>query len=529
MTSHLDRRTVLGSTVALALAPLSGWAAQKNVGDLDVAIIGGGVAGAYTAWRLKQAAPHLSVMLFEMSSRLGGRLRSVAFPQAPNFFADVGGMRFLEGQKHVTGLVKQLALQTRDFPVAGANSRLSLRGKSFTYAESGVGPNLFTYNVATADQSPQGNLFARAMTRIVPELPQMTPAKWKAMRATYRYKGRLLKDWAAWTLLSDAFSAEEMRLVQDAGGYDDFILYENGLEEFDFIFLGDDESKPFQSIAGGYQRLPETLAMEALKSGAPVALDIRLRSLHLPHRPGSGFNLGFDSSGQRMSFNAKKVVLALPRRAIEMIDDFPALRDPNVSDLISSAVPVPACKTLTLYPRPWWKDQGITGGRSITDMPARQFYALGAEPERLPSEGSNGFGILMSYADANTVEYWRELAPPARPGDAGFQWLSGQSELAQEIHREASLVYATNPPAPLAACLQDWSADPFGGGWHFWAKGRDGLALADRIIRPIEGQDLFICGEAYTPHESGWVEGAIERAETMLQKYFDLKQPAWLI
>jgi monoamine oxidase len=126
------------------------------------------------------------------------------------------------------------------------------------------------------------------------------------------------------------------------------------------------------------------------------------------------------------------------------------------------------------------------------------------------------------------VEFWRETVPPPKPADAGFQWLAGDSQLAQEINREAALVYGVIPPQPIAACFQDWSADPYGGGWHFWAQGVDGLAIADRIIKPLDDRNLFICGEAYTPNESGWVEGAIERSERMLQQHFGLGAPNWL-
>ncbi|HEX3862492.1 MAG TPA: FAD-dependent oxidoreductase, partial [Stellaceae bacterium] len=239
--------------MALAAAPRG--ARAKETADLDVAIVGGGVAGVYAAWRLRQADSALRVRLFEMSGRIGGRLRSIVFPQAPYLTADIGGMRFLPIQKHVMGLVQHLNLPTRGYPVAGANNRLALRGKSFSYAEAGIPPHLYGYDIAPADQSPQSTLFARAMTRILPDFKSITPDKWKAMRATVTYKGRLLKDWAAWTLLADAFTGEERAFIQDTGGYDDFILHESGLDEFDYMFLADNESRPFLCIAGGYQRL----------------------------------------------------------------------------------------------------------------------------------------------------------------------------------------------------------------------------------------------------------------------------------
>lgn len=33
--------------------------------DIDIAIIGGGVSGVYSAWRLKEAYPHKKIVVFE--------------------------------------------------------------------------------------------------------------------------------------------------------------------------------------------------------------------------------------------------------------------------------------------------------------------------------------------------------------------------------------------------------------------------------------------------------------------------------
>ena len=60
--------------------------------ELDVAVVGGGVSGGYSAWRLQQTYGDTQNMaLFEYSDRIGGRLFSITLPGMPNVVADVGG------------------------------------------------------------------------------------------------------------------------------------------------------------------------------------------------------------------------------------------------------------------------------------------------------------------------------------------------------------------------------------------------------------------------------------------------------
>ena len=175
------------------------------------------------------------------------------------------------------------------------------------------------------------------------------------------------------------------RVDGSSSGYDDWIEGETGLDELDYFFVHDDESKPFRTIAGGYQRLPLTLAEQA-GNQAPASRRGRISSACVPEA--GGFRLAVrDAAGRQTALTAARVILALPRRALERIEDFPDARaDRRFADLIASVTPIPACKSLLLYKRPWWRDHGIVEGRSITDMPARQFYCLGSETTRLPSE-----------------------------------------------------------------------------------------------------------------------------------------------
>ena len=61
--------------------------------DLDIAVVGGGVSGAYCAWRLQQEDSDARIALFEYSDRIGGRLYTVTLPGLPHVKAEVGGMR----------------------------------------------------------------------------------------------------------------------------------------------------------------------------------------------------------------------------------------------------------------------------------------------------------------------------------------------------------------------------------------------------------------------------------------------------
>jgi protoporphyrinogen oxidase len=104
----------------------------------DVAVIGGGVSGVYTAWRLKQEKPELKVAVFEYGDRIGGRLYSYEMPGMPHVKAELGGMRWLTSHQIVVGLIGLLDLGTREFPMGadgGANNLMYLRRRQLRVRE----------------------------------------------------------------------------------------------------------------------------------------------------------------------------------------------------------------------------------------------------------------------------------------------------------------------------------------------------------------------------------------------------------
>ena len=84
---------------------------QSNT--IDVAIIGGGISGIYSAWRLANEKNDLKISLFESSERLGGRLYSVAIPGIPERISELGAMRYRSNQLIINNLIEKMNLTSR--------------------------------------------------------------------------------------------------------------------------------------------------------------------------------------------------------------------------------------------------------------------------------------------------------------------------------------------------------------------------------------------------------------------------------
>jgi monoamine oxidase len=107
------------------MIPMSGNDPFRSGGDtLDTAIVGAGVGGLYTAWRLLGCGqPPGGVAVFEASARVGCRLFSVTMPGTTGIAADFGGMRFLSSHALFTSVAAKFGLGIREFP--GAARRIS--------------------------------------------------------------------------------------------------------------------------------------------------------------------------------------------------------------------------------------------------------------------------------------------------------------------------------------------------------------------------------------------------------------------
>ena len=574
----------------------------------DVIIVGGGVSGLYTAWRLLTApGGPKNIKVLELSKRTGGRLLTWRpFPEETALHGELGGMRFFAQQKLVWSLIRHFVKgndiqEPVKFFVGDPN------GNNLTYLRQRIlksadlsNPDKVPYMLdASSRYADPGSIIAAVIqwllvanrATIAGKLDGRTRPttweQWDKVKPYLEYNGRKLWDLGFWNLLSDLLSPEGYNYVTDGFGYYSLTNNWNAAEAMQSVYLDFTQNPDYMTMVEGYDYLPGVLKNKVLDAGGEDTVLLDHAVTKIDRGPDGDFVLQIRN---REPMRAKKVVLAMPRRSLELLDETPLWNwdkavgtNPSrkLVDYIQSVIPYPAFKLFLAYDTPWWRQPpvSIAAGRSVSDLPIRQTYYFPPVADKFapPEPGSpllHGPALLMaSYDDLGAVSYWRSLeaARDLKPAihakmnmaiDAQYM-SSGASPSAYQKHvAEINKAMAEEPgfyPAPpemvrhaqeqlqylhfnqplpdpkpdprgapgdLLAAYKDWGHDPYGGGWNFWAPGVDVKSVMEGIRRPYDDAELYIVGEAYSGSQ-GWVEGALTTAEHVLRDYFHLNPADW--
>jgi len=530
--------------------------AEMNV---DIAVVGAGVGGVYSAWRLKQKWPKKRIALFEYSNRIGGRLYSLPLPGMPHVNAELGGMRYIpKSQAFVRELIGQMELPTREFPMGapddpgGMNNLMYLR-RRLMRAKDLTNPAMVPYLLNPTEQGMNPDQLQRyVMNSLVPHADKLTQDQWNEVTI---FNGEKLYRTGFWNLLYRVLTSEAYQFMDDAGGYYTNVANSNSVLSLPVFEFGPDVK--YRTLDAGYEALPRAVGKSFIDLDGDYLPNCRLDWIA---KRGRAFSLLFvktktgpsgrtDPRGvpgpkETLRVAARQVVLAMPRRSLELVRWDPLLEDP-VRQMVNAVISQAAFKIFLGYPYPWWRVLGLQAGRSITDMPLRQTFYFQTEGEQAGADPNNNNSLMMvSYNDLGSVPFWKALEVqalgreyvfrgrpnpfvrkgkevPATPFEITEQMVQTAQSLVREIH---GLEFV---PEPYTAAYHDWSDDPYGAGWHAWKAGTRFWEIMPKIRKPVKDEDVFICGEAYSINQ-GWVEGALQTAELMLEEHFGLKRPSWL-
>ncbi len=296
---------------------------------VDVAIVGGGISGVYTGWRLLTSdlagsslrpyaaeSGQLNVHLYELSDRIGGRLISLDPPEMTGIKAEFGGMRFLTNQPLVSGLVADLGLETKPFPVSGDENIYYIRGQHLRQHEFSQ-PDKVPYRLSWQEKGKTpGQLIAEAIDVLIPGGARLTKAQWQDVKENYTFNGRYLWQLGFWNLLSEVMSSEAFKLILDAGGYDTTMTNWNAAEAIPWYLADFGPEVAYMTVVSGMESLPLGLAQRFASAGGHIHTGSRLNTF--AQADDGLIRLEFDGQPPVL---ARQLVLAMPRRSLELLDD----------------------------------------------------------------------------------------------------------------------------------------------------------------------------------------------------------------
>ena len=90
----------------------------------------------------------------------------------------------------------------------------------------------------------------------------------------------------------------------------------------------------------------------------------------------------------------------------------------------------------------------------------------------------------------------------------------GKDVLIKAIHKEITDIFSLKEkiPEPEEVHFHLWD-----NGCHFWKLGSDMHEIYDKMLQPIEGKELYLCGESYCKRQA-WMEGALESCYDVVSK-----------
>lgn len=536
---------------------------------LDVAIVGGGISGVYSGWRLINSDPSkseilrawadkrpnnkLKISIFERSDRIGGRLLSVIPPGMPSLRAELGGMRFLSTHTLIRSLVENhLHLKTYDFPVSNPQNILYLRGTHLHEADLSESKKV-PYNMNWQEKGKSaGNLISQTIEQIIPDALKIPHSDWREKKQTVEFDGKKLYQQGFWNVLSRVISTEAYEFVRQAGGYETTLSNWNAADAIPWYLADFGPQTKYIGLRDGFESVPLKLRDKFVEMGGDLQMNHELKSFQQVtlSDESRGIQLRFKNG---LTINCRRLILAMPRRSLELIDQTGPVLDPanvEVHKMIRSVTPQPLLKIFLCYQNPWWQVTGINTGKSNTDLPVRQCYYFGTEGDQPGADKNNRNSLMMaSYHDGSSRNFWiGMLKEEQESADLKFFLPNNQfsfhspdlndqrwrqylppavivDELQRQLREIHNLEYI---PDPYDAAYMDWGTDPYGGGYNLWKIHAKSWEIIPKMIQPVPEVPVYICGEAYS-EDQGWVEGALQTAELMLQNHFQLYSPEWLL
>lgn len=445
--------------------------------DLDVIVVGAGLAGLTTARRLEASGHRVGVL--EARDRVGGRTFNGTTTDGS--VIELGGEWIGPTQDRLEALAQELGIET--FPTYNEGENvISYRGKLSRY--KGAIPKLPPQVLANVGQAQF------RLDRLAKKIPLDEP--WTAKNAA-KLDSRTLESWIRRNVatagaqdilrlgIASVFSAEagDLSLLH-------FLFYSHSGGLLDSLFNVTNGAQE-RRFRGGSQLIAQRMAQSL---GPNVHLNSPVRSITQ-----TDTEVVVRSDGEE--FSARWAVVSIPPALASRIAYDPPM--PAQRDQLTQKMPMGSViKIMATYDTPFWRAEGLTG-QSTSDQGLLRL-TFDNSPE------TPGPGILLGFIEG-----------------AHARALGGAGEAERRAEALACMTRCFGPKAakPNEVIMLDWAAEE-------WTRGCYGAHLAPGVwtqfgpaLRAPVGR-IHWAGTETSPVWNGYMDGAVRSGERVASQLAEL-------
>lgn len=437
--------------------------------DVDVVVVGAGIAGLVCAHRLRRRG--VDVLVLEACHQPGGRTVGV---EIDGEVADLGGQFIGPGQDRVYALAAELGVATFPTYTAGANVLETGTGRlrRFRGMVPRLGP-LTLLDVARA----QFRLDRLART-VDTETPWLSPnaaaldgqtlRSWidRTVRTRSGRRFLALACQAIWACEPSELSLlHALFYIKAAGSLSALTDFEGGAQQ--------------DRLEGGAHGLADKLAAGL---GAALRLDATVRRIE---HDDSAATVTIDDG---TAWRAKHVVVAVAPPLAARIAYHPPL--PAARDNLLQRLPMGSVvKCVATYPEPFWRSAGLSGSA----LSVRGPIALTADSS--PKSGRRG--VLIGFVNGATA---RDLATRS-PVDRRTALLDALARL-----------FGPQARTPVTFVERNWNEEPFTRGAYSAVFPPGAWTQLGSALRVPAGR-IHWAGTETSPRWYGYIDGAVRSGE----------------
>lgn len=439
----------------------------------DTIIVGGGIAGLYSAYLLHKRDPNHQFIVLEKEKYLGGRLLTYSDKYMT---VEKGGARFSENHQLLLDLLKDLKLDSKivdaspDAFYSPADGTSSLYNSVFDFDDR-------------IPINPFSNLFDLLSEMYVNSPSPIIPLITRVIIASKFETHQNLMSRTFTDLAKDVLSEEEVQHIHDAFGYFTELVEMNAYDCIALLDSGLNPRQRFFVLANGLTQLINRLVQTLNHKQRRVFTGVEV--LSAKHEQNH-----FVIKTKTAEYRSLHCVFAVPKQGLEKL----AIFKPIYKDLDYIKC-FPLCRIYCKFDMNNRKNAWIRNLPKITTNNNLRII--------IPIDPNAGV-IMASYTDHHFADFWLRLYEK-----------EGTKGVNQELVKLYKETLGIDIPSPIATKVFHWKC-----GVGYWGVGADSKALESQFLQPFTGVPLYICGEHYSAESQQWIEGALKTAKQVVDRIY---------